>query len=337
MTETFRTTRPAADGFFMPPEWAPHDGSWMAWPCRKDGHGGLLAEARAAYANVARAIAEFEKITMVVNPPDEKEAAQALGDAVTVLPITIDDAWMRDSGPTFLVNDKGEVAGVDWLFNAWGYKYDPWHNDDAVAAAILRHLQLPRYLSPLVMEGGSFHSDGDGTLLTTSQCLLHTNRNPRLSQADIEQLLCAYLGVQKIVWLAGDEHDDETDGHVDNVACFAAPGRVLIMADDDDKSLRENHHLLRQADDARGRAFDIVALPRPQVGEKGVNFLASYINFYFTNGGIVMPSFGVGEDARARAMLAEQFPDRRVVQVPSLDIVRGGGGIHCITQQQPRG
>lgn len=295
----------------------------------------MLKEARTAYAAVAHAVAEFEKVTVVVNPEDEKEARQQLGGNVELLPVAIDDAWMRDSGPTFLINQQGRVAGVDWLFNCWGYKYDPWHNDDAVAAAILQHLNTPRYLAPLVMEGGSLHTDGDGTLLTTSQCLLHPNRNPRLSQQDIEQLLRAYLGVEKIVWLAGDARDDETDGHVDNVACFSAPGQVLLMTDDDDPSLRENRRLLEKAHDARGRSFDIIALPRPQVGENGVDFLASYINFYFTNGGIVMPSFGVKQDDRARAIIAELFPRRKVVQVPSTDIVRGGGGIHCITQQQP--
>lgn len=292
-----------------------------------------MQEARRAYAAVAHAIAEFEPVTLIVRPPDEKPARKLLGADVEILPMEIDDAWLRDSGPTFVVNNDGETAGVDWQFNAWGGKYPPWDKDDAVAGEILRHLSMPRYLAPLILEGGSFHADGRGKLLTTSQCLLHRNRNPRLSQKEIEILLGAYLGADEVLWLSGDERDAETDGHIDNIACFTAPGRALLMRGEDNARLAENRGRLTDA----ALELSITMLPRPDIVENGEDINASYINFYIANGGVIMPSFGLPQDAEARALIADEFPGRRVVQVPALNIVRGGGGIHCITQQQPKG
>ena len=325
---------PADAGFTMPAEWSPHAACWMGWPCRKEAFGDCR-EAREAFAAVARAVSEFEPVRMLARPEDAAAARKILGGAAEVLECPLDDSWLRDTGPTFVKNAAGEVAGVDWRFNAWGEKYAPFDADAAVAETILRRLGARRFAAPLTTEGGALHSDGEGTILAAEQSLLHPNRNPPPSRAAAERILENFLGAQKIVWLAGDLRDDETDGHVDNVACFAAPGIALAMADDGDATLSENIRRLREAKDARGRRLQIIALPRPRARENGRALLASYINFYIADGGIVMPSFGIPEDAAARATLAEAFPGRKIVQVAARAIVRGGGGIHCITQQQP--
>lgn len=332
-----RMSNPASDGFYMPAEWSPHAACWMGWPCRSETFADL-PQARAAYVDTARAISEFEKVWMIARAQDATDARRALEGVAEVLEWPADDSWLRDSGPTFLVNSTGDLAGVDWQFNAWGRKYSPFDSDDQIAARVLQHAQARRYAAPLVMEGGSFHADGEGTILTTEQCLLNANRNPSLSRLQIEDELKKHLGAKHIIWLAGDLRDAETDGHVDNVACFAAPGVVLAMEDGDDKMLKENIRRLHESQDANGRQLQVLTLPRPAVRENGCELPASYINFYFANDGIVMPSFELPrEDDRARAVIAELFPRRKVVQVPARAIVRGGGGIHCITQQQPSG
>ena len=331
---------PAAAGFIMPPEWAQHERCWMAWPRRAAAHRGFMKEARAAYAAVAHAIMEFEPLTMVVHPEDEKAARQMLAADVEIMPECIDDAWMRDSGPTFLINTAGELGGADWQFNAWGEKFPPWQNDNAIAGKILESTSARCFAAPFVLEGGSFHVNGGGVLMTTEQCLLHKNRNPNLNQTQIEKHLREYLGVQKIIWLAGDVSDYDTDGHVDNIACFADENTVLYVSDnvtDKADSLRaENVRRLQSAANANGKKFNLYPLPRPQIIERGEDLVASYVNFYIANGGIVMPSFDMREDAAAKDIIADAFPNRVVRQVPALNIIRGGGGIHCITQQQPR-
>jgi agmatine deiminase len=300
--------------------------------------------AREAFADVARAIAQFEPVTMVCNPADVSEASLILGNrtSIDVLSIEIDDSWLRDSGPTFLLDRQGALAGVDWRFNAWGEKVKPYANDAAVARRILDHLKVRRFDAPFVLEGGSIHVDGEGTLITTEQCLLNPNRNPSLSKAEIEQNLRDWLGVSTIVWLPEGLEDDDTDGHVDNIACFAKPGVVVALSTDDKADpnfdvLQTNLEILRSAKDAKGRPLQVVEVPQPARQEKGGRRLAlSYINFFFTNGGLVMPGFNVPEDARAYRILRDTFPDRQIIQVGSAgDIVAGGGGIHCITQQQP--
>ena len=324
-------------GFRMPAEWEPHVCCWMGWPCPMRAFVGRrgLEEARAAFANIAGCIAEFEPVRMLARPQDAAAARQQLGNRAEVVECPMDDSWLRDSGPTFVVNDKnGEVGGVAWQFNAWGNKY-PCKDDIAVGGRVLQFAGVRRFDAPLVMEGGSFHADGEGALLTTEQCLLHPNRNPQLSRREIEKHLRDCLGAKKIVWLVGDLRDDETDGHVDNVACFVRPGHALAMRADGDKTLGENARRLQAAEDASGRRLEITFLPRPQMREHGRDLLASYINFYLPNGGVVMPSFGIREDDEARVVIAEMFPNRRVLQTPALAVVRGGGGIHCITQQQP--
>ena len=326
---------PADSGFAMPAEWSPHAACWMGWPCRRESFGDCK-DARESFSAVARAISEFEPVRMIVRPEDASDARTMLGESAEVLELPLDDSWLRDIGPTFVRNAANEIAGINWRFNAWGEKYAPFDKDNAIAERVLRNVGAHCFNAPLIMEGGALHSDGEGTILTTEQCLLHPNRNPSLSREEIESALQNFLGAQKVIWLSGDSRDDETDGHVDNVACFAAPGVALAMAGDD-PILAENIRRLREAEDAKGRKIRVVVLPRPEVREHGEDLLASYINFYFVNGGLIMPSFGVAEDESARAILAEVFSARRIVQVAARAIVRGGGGIHCITQQQPAG
>ena len=325
---------PKDAGFYMPAEWEPHAACWMGWPCRTDTFGDCQ-QARKTYAQIARHISEFEPVKMIVRPEDVNDAKQQLQNCAEIFEWPLDDSWLRDIGPSFLRNSQGEIAGVDWCFNAWGGKYTPFDKDDAIAERILKHVGVRRYAAPLIMEGGAFHTDGEGTLLTTEQCLLHPNRNPGMSKEEIEVHLKSHLGVEKIVWLLGDLHDDETDGHVDEVACFIAPGVVLAMEDENDKTLSENIHRLFKTIDAQGRQLKIITLPRPNVRENGVQLLASYINFYIANGGVIMPSFGVPEDETARHVLEKAFPSRKIVQTDARVVASGGGGIHCITQQQP--
>lgn len=333
---------PADDGFFMPAEWGPHKRCWMAWPCRTELWGEGLDAARDAYTEVAKAIADFEPVTMVANGAEIAEVSLRFGAGVALLPLAHDDSWMRDNGPTFLVDGTGGLAAVDWRFNAWGGKYDAYESDAAVAGAILKHLDVPAYQAPLVLEGGSIHVDGEGTLLTTEQCLLNPNRNPRLSRAQIEEHLRAYLGVRRVIWLGQGLEDDETDGHVDNLACFVQPGVVLALSTDDPDdgnyaALQDNLARLRAAKDAAGRELEIVEISQParRMGEDGRRLALSYINFYIANGGVVMPSFEDAKDTAAFDIVSQWFPGRVVRQIPMLDIVVGGGGIHCITQQQP--
>ena len=326
---------PTAAGFYMPAEWEPHDACWMGWPCRTETFGDCQ-RARTTFAEIARHISQFEPVKMIVRPEDAENARHQLHDCAEILEWPLDDSWLRDIGPSFLRNAKGEIAGVNWRFNAWGEKYSQYDKDDHIATKILTHVGAQQYSAPLIMEGGAFHTDGEGTLLTTEQCLLHPNRNPKLSQEEIETYLRNFTGAEKIVWLVGDLRDNETDGHVDEIACFVAPGVVLAMTDDNDETLSENIRRLCKTIDAKGRQLKIITLPRPNVRENGVFLLASYINFYVANGAVIIPSFGVPEDELARNTLAEAFPTRQIVQIDARAVAFGGGGIHCITQQQPK-
>lgn len=337
---------PVRDGLYMPAEWAPHARCWMAWPCRLEPWGSAegLLRARVGAANVARAISGFEKVTMAVRPQDVDEARMAMGRGIEVLEVPLDDSWARDSGPIFVVDGNEGVAGVHWRFNAWGNKYHGYDQDAAFGRRVVDALDMRCYDGPMILEGGSIVVDGQGTLITTEQCLLNANRNPNLTRQQIEERLALYLGVTKIVWLGEGLEDDETDGHVDNIACFAGPGRVMLYTPQDKNGLngrvmRDNRARLAAARDAQGRAFEIIDVPEPAPRERfdGRRLDMSYINFYFANYGIVMPSFDDAMDQVAAEVMAKTFPDRRIVQVNALDIVQGGGGIHCITQQQPAG
>jgi agmatine deiminase len=336
---------PVRDGFVWPAEWAPHARTWMCWPCRMEAWGGPegLLRAKQAFARVARAISTFEPVTMAARPQDAAEARLATACKTDLFEVSLDDSWARDMGPTFLRNQKDERAAVQWRFNAWGNKYHPYDQDARLATRIARSLDVRVYEAPLVCEGGAIHGDGEGTLITTEQTLLNANRNPELTQQDVEECLALYAGARRILWLGEGFSDDETDGHVDNIACFAGPGRVLVgvpssKAHPDYEPVMEAIRRLSSARDAAGRALDVVEIEQPQAQRRdarGRLLQASYINFYLPNGGVVMPAFDDANDEKARAVLAECFPERDILQIDALDIVEGGGGIHCITQQEP--
>lgn len=327
-------------GYRMPAEWQPHQRCWMAWPCNTAIWSNGLYSARRNFAAVVRAILEFEPVTLLVRPQDRAEAYRLCGEQVMYWEYPLDDSWMRDFGPSFVVDDKGGCAGVDWKFNGWG-KY-PHEHDQHVARFVLDELGLPCIDVPLVLEGGSIHVDGEGTVLTTEQCLLHSNRNPQLNKEEIEAQVLAQLGAQTMIWLPQGIADDDTDGHIDEIACFVKPGMVLALvgsdkSDIDFAPLQNNVGVLRDAIDARGRKLEVITLEQPEVAYKGDQRLSqSYINFYIANGGVVMPAFGDRRrDDQARGVLGELFERRKILQVPTRELAYGGGNIHCITQQQP--
>jgi len=331
----------AAAGFHMPAEWEAHERCWMAWPCRVETWGDNLDATRRTYAEVANAVAGFEPVTMLALRRDVDNARRLCSENVSILPADIDDSWMRDTGPNFVRNDSGEIAASLFHFNAWGKKYASWGKDAAIGHRIAEFLGVRTFSTPIFMEGGGINVDGDGAVLTTEQCVLNDNRNPGLARDEAEQVFRDALGVAKVLWLPGDPDDTETDGHVDGIACFVEPGKVLVEICPDKATQRydnmqANLHALRGATDARGRALEIVLIEEAYEAERRNEiFACSYINFYIANGGIVMPAFGIDRDADARQNVAALFPDREVVQVDVSDIAIGGGGIHCITQQQP--
>lgn len=364
MSATLDST-PAADGFRMPAEFEPHTGCWMAWPERTDNWRRGAEPAQAAYVAVATAIAASEPVTMGVSDQQFERCRSLLPASVQVVELATDDAWLRDTGPTFVVDGNGGRRAVDWRFNAWGGLegglYFPWDRDDRVAATVAEVEGADRYRAPLVLEGGAIHVDGKGTVLATEQCLLNPNRNPELSRQQVEAALLAYLGAEKVVWLGRGVFEDETDGHVDNLACFARPGVVLLTWSEDESDpqheiSREARERLEAATDARGRSFEIVTLPSPgpltiKAGEAegveatdgtkprraGDRLAGSYVNFYLGNTRVVAPLLDERTDAEATAVLRRCFPEREVVGVPAREILLGGGNIHCITQQVPAG
>lgn len=328
---------------YMPAEWAPHSRCWMAWPCRAEafgGEGGLM-RARRAYGDIARAITAFEPVTMVARPQDANEVAAMLGDGVAVRAMPIDDSWARDTGPSFLIG--AGLAAVQWRFNAWGGKYAPYDADAtlatriaAIAGAEIRH-------APLACEGGAIHCDGEGTVLATEQTLLNPNRNPGMTREGVERIVCNMLGARKLLWIGDGFSDLETDGHIDNIACFVAPGKVLVgrpafFSDPDWESVEAAIRTLRAARDANGRALDIIEIEQPQAVAndwRGQKPAASYVNFYMANGAIVMPGFDDPADEAALRVLRDCFPARKIVQLDARAVIEGGGGIHCITCQEP--
>jgi agmatine deiminase len=335
---------PVDFNYLMPPEWAKHLCTFMEWPRSEWFWGDGISAARLAYAKVAQVITGFEPVVMLVHPDLASQAATLCGPEITILPIEHDDSWVRDNGPTFISNPAGHLAGINWRFNAWGSKTPGWEADDRVPPLLLYKLGLKCFSAPIILEGGSIHVDGNGTLITTEQCLLHPNRNPRLGKAEITEFLKQYLNIRKIIWLKNGLDGDETDGHVDNVACFARPGTVLIQScsDPDDpnyQSYLDNRAILDAETDSQGRRLRVIPIEQPPLTYyRGKRLPLSYINFYLVNGGVVFPVFGgkcSKTDRLTRQTLEAVFPERRVVPVNGMEIIKGGGNIHCITQQMP--
>ncbi len=335
------------NNFFMPAEWEKHERTLIEWPVKEslvwtDNY----EEVCEGYAAVVKAISEFEKVTILVNQNDGEEVRELCKTYAEILEISHNDAWCRDNGPTFIKNKENELKGINWRFNAWGEKYKPYDLDDKVAGEVLNHYKVPVLNVPIVLEGGSIHVDGEGTLLTTRQCLLNPNRNPNLSQKEIEEKVKSALNAEKVIWLNQGLFGDETDGHVDNIACFAKPGTVLIQTckDKNDPNYEitmENLDILKNETDAKGRKLDIIEIPQPPVRYyKDIRLTLSYLNFYLVNNGIILPVFG--DDAKETDQLTydilkKVFPDRKIVKVDGMPLIKEGGNVHCITQQMPAG
>jgi len=334
------TTTPAAAGYSMPPEWDRHAACLMAWPSRPDLWGERLEDAKRDYAAVAQAIAHFEPVLMVCIPGAAKEVRDRCGQAIETLELPLDDSWARDSGPIFVRDATGRVAAVKFGFNAWGNRWHPYDDDARLPERIAEHLGMRLFRAPFVLEGGAILVDGEGTLITTEQCLLDPNRNPAMTPEEIEQGLKDYLGVTTVVWLPVghvlDTGPAGTDGHIDGVAQYVAPGRVLLEtpadpAADAHEGGQMNLARLRATRDARGRAFDVVLL------DPGSDPGVSYANHYIANGAVIVPTYGAAGDGPVLEFLATVYPGRAIVGVPGATLAFGGGGPHCITQQIPAG
>jgi agmatine deiminase len=363
MAHTLNST-PRQDGFHMPGEFEAHAGTWMLWPQRPDNWRLGGKPAQRAFTAVASAIARFEPVTMGVNADQYAHARQMLPLQVRVVEIANNDAWMRDCGPTFVVDGQGIVRGVDWVFNAWGGLFNglyfPWDLDEGVAQKVLEMERIERYKAPVVLEGGSIHVDGQGTCISTQECLLSPGRNPGLDQDEIDNYLKEYLSVEKVLWIPRGVYNDETSGHVDNLACFLRPGLIALTWTDDTADPQyersaEAYDYLMSSSDARGRKLEVhkIHQPAPVIispeeaegvdavegtlpRRAGDRMAASYINFYFCNGGLIVPTFDDPHDNATLESLQKLLPERQVIPLPAREILLGGGNIHCITQQQPR-
>jgi agmatine deiminase len=337
----------------------------MLWPERANNWRLGAKPAQAAFAAVATAIATSEPVTVGATARQFVQARSMLPDAIRVVEMSSDDAWMRDVGPSFVVNKRRDVRGVDWVFNAWGGLngglYFPWDQDDLVARKVLEIEGHDRYRAQIILEGGAIHVDGEGTLLTTEECLMNPNRNPHFDKGQIEILLHEYLGVTSVIWLGKGVVDDETNGHVDNLCCFARPGEVVLTWTDNKRdaqyrSSADAYERLMESRDAQGRRLKVHKLVQPgplrrtrreardvdategvQPRIAGQRLAASYVNFYIGNSAIVMPLLDPKRDKAAARQLQSIFPERRLIGVQAREVLLGGGNIHCITQQVPLG
>jgi len=373
LTNKIQMTTPAADGFSWPAEWEQHEQTWMLWPTRPDNWYNEARPGQEAFARVANAIAKFEPVTVCVPSQDEFARCRELCDsAVRVVEVAADDSWCRDTGPTFLRNSDGEVRGVSWQFNAYGGLnggcYTNWANDEVIADKVCEIERVPCYKAPFILEGGAICGDGEGTVITTEECLLNENRNPGLTKKDVESYLMEYLGAKKVIWLPrGVINDEDTNGHVDNFLCFTSPSNVAILSEKDPNDPQHAVSeaaikLLENTTDAKGRKLTVHKVQQPPALKyskaesdgltltgaaverpEGLRMAGSYLNFLIVNGGVIIPGFGneatgeaVETDRMAVEALQPLFPDRKVVQVATRDVLLGGGNIHCITQQQPK-
>jgi agmatine deiminase len=343
---------PAELGYQMPAEWHRHSATWLTWPKDPETWPNRVPQVQDIFLQMMSALSLHETVNLLVDDEDaEKEVGARCtfpgADNIRCHQIPTVDSWIRDYGPNFVVSDQAGLAYNDWIFNAWGNKYEDLKKDDAIPARLERLLKVPRFEAGIVMEGGSIEVNGAGCVITTEQCLLNPNRNPRLSRGQIERHLKEYLGVQRVLWLGEGIVGDDTDGHIDDIARFVAPD-VIVCAEEEDpqdanyRLLQDNLVRLRSMQDAHGRPFEIVSLPMPGVvggtstdKRNLVRLPASYANFYIANGVVLAPVFGHQNDSRAIETLAKLFPDRRVVPINCEPLVWGMGTIHCVTQQQP--
>ncbi|MEM6581813.1 MAG: agmatine deiminase [Pseudomonadota bacterium] len=362
---TFRhETTPREDGYRMPGEFEQHRGCWMCWPERPDNWRLGAKPAQSAFTAVAEAINESEPVTVAVSSTQFNNARGRLSGSIRVVEMSYDDSWMRDVGPSFVVNDAGDMRAVDWDFNGWGGHYNglyyPWDKDDDVAMKVAEIEGADRYRSHFVLEGGSIHVDGEGTLITTEECLLSPGRNPDKTKEEIEAGLKKFLNLEKVLWVPRGVHLDETTGHVDNLLHYCAPGVVALTWTDDtsdpqyERSM-EAYDYLCSVSDAKGRGLTIHKIHQPgplfltaeeaegiDLTESGMDraegdrLAGSYCNFYIGNDRIVFPLLDESRDESAKEKLQEIFPGRKIMGIPGREILLGGGNIHCITQQVPK-
>jgi agmatine deiminase len=332
-------------GVRMPGEFEAHAACLMAWPGNAAAWDGcVLADVQKNYVALAKAIRQFEPVTFIVDPSAEKDARQKLGSDIEVIVLPATEAWFRDSGPSFVKQKNGELAGVSWRFNGWGGYSPDYVADTMVARKLLRSLEIPLISSALAMEGGALHVDGQGTLLTTESVVFADNRNPGITREAAEAEFARTLGIQKTIWLPGSHLEAGTNGHIDGIACFVEPGVILFETSASSRpeyrAVTEKNLLALQGQtDAQGRTIELVYVQEaPDLrwieGQKW-GYSTSYVNLYLANGAVIMPSFGIPEDAAGFASVCAAFPGRTVVQVDISVLAAGGGGIHCVTQQIP--
>jgi agmatine deiminase len=332
----------------MPAEWAPHSATWVAWPSHADLWQEHLAGAQAAVARLVGEVAAGGETVHVLVPDGARETAARSAlpiEGVHVDRVPFGDIWLRDTAPLFVAGDAGDAASVRFRFNGWGNKYTLEH-DDGVAARVAALAGVRSFEIPFVLEGGAVDVDGEGTLLTTRQCMLNPNRNGAVDAAAVEAVLRSSLGADKVLWFGEGLENDHTDGHVDTLVRFVRAGMIVAMEprSDDDPNGDRLRALLREAReerdmvDARGRRIEVVTIPSPGriAGVDGRVLPASYVNFYVANACVVVPTYGSRWDDEAVERIGELFPGRRVVGVDARAVLTGGGAFHCITQQQPR-
>ena len=329
-------------GFFMPGEWQSHQQTWMMWPTGLDPERyPNIDTMRAAYAETANLISEFEPVTIIANGNDINSLSSMITNNVSTMVKQIDDSWCRDSGPTFISNNA-KIAGVDWTFNNYGEATGPdYINDAKIAGKILKHLDILHFKAPIVLEGGAIHSDGMGTLMLTEDVIFDPSRNPGLDKKEAEYILEKYLGVENFIWLIAALEYDDTGGHIDNLACFTPNKQILALTESNQQDsnfdrLQENMDRLKHAKNINGDNYEIISIQQASY-RKFLNerMALSYINFYIANDAIVLPVFNDPMDKNAIDTISKVFHDRKIVTLEGSRIVEGGGGVHCITQQQP--
>ncbi len=354
------------DGFRMPGEFEKHAGTYIIWPERPDNWRLGGKPAQEVFVKVAQTIGKYEPVTMCVSKEQYSNAREMLPDYVRVVEMSNNDSWIRDCGATFVVNDNKEVRGIDWTFNSWGGLVDglyfPWDQDDKVAMKMCELERVDRYrLDDFILEGGSIHVDGEGTVMTTEECLLSAGRNSSMTKEEIEKVLCDYLNCEKVLWIPRGIYNDETNGHVDNMCSFVKPGEVVLAWTDDENDPQyerslEAYNYLTSVTDAKGRKLKIhkILTPSPilitkeeSLGvdavdgtlprQEGDRMAASYVNYYVGNGFVALPVFNDPHDKLAIEKLEELYPDRVIEPIYAREILLGGGNIHCITQQLPAG